>query len=179
MRILSGSTIACFIDIQEKFIPHIHEADALLKRTGILLQGLEALGIPLLFTEQVPEKLGKTVEPVCNAVDFSPFAKNCFSCADDSGFLGKLESSGRKTVLLAGIETHICVLQTAIDLLEKGYHVFIIEDCVSSRTLANKENGIGRMKQHGAIITCVETVLFELCRVAGSDTFKTISKLVK
>ena len=102
-----------------------------------------------------------------------------FSCCDDTGFMNELKTFGKKNVIIAGIESHVCVLQTTIDLLENNYQPIVVEDCVSSRTLNNKNMAIERMRQEGAIITTYESILFELCRFSGTDAFKAISKLVK
>ncbi len=102
-----------------------------------------------------------------------------FSCADNLTMLNKINEIGRKNILLFGIETHVCILQTAIDLKEKGYIPIVIEDCVSSRNINDKKIAIERLKSEGVIISTMESILFELCRVSGTDRFKSISKLVK
>jgi len=180
MRLKRENAIACIIDVQEKFIPHIHESALLLKNTGTIIQGLQALDIPVILTEQNPSKLGNTMPDLKNLIkDYQPVEKMCFSCVEHLPFEQQLAASGRRQVILAGIETHICVLQTALDLIHSGYQVFVVEDCVSSRKEYTKTNALERMRQAGAVITCYESVLFELCGIAGTDEFRAVSALVK
>ncbi|TRX63182.1 hydrolase [Carboxylicivirga sp. M1479] len=180
MRLLKENVIGVVVDIQERLFPHINEHEQLEKNTKILVQGLKALEAPFLITEQYKKGLGDTIEGIETLVkDDAHFEKMAFSCCDDPKFMEALETSTKRTVVLAGMETHICMLQTAIDLRERGYTPVIVEDCVSSRTPENKAIAIERMRQEGVIVTSYESILFELCRVAGSDAFKTISKLVK
>ncbi|WP_439184385.1 hydrolase [Carboxylicivirga taeanensis] len=180
MRLLKENTIAVVVDIQERLFPHIDGHEQLEANTKILIQGLKALNIPVLVTEQYKKGLGETVAGIKELVQNEPhFEKMAFSCCDEPTFMEALETSTKRTVILAGMEAHICMLQTAIDLKERGFTPVIVEDCVSSRTPDNKRIGIERLKKEGVIITSYESILFELCRVAGSDAFKTISKLVK
>ncbi len=180
MRILREDTIGLVIDIQEKLLPHIHESEPLLHHVGILLDGLAVLDIPLMITEQYRKGLGETVEQVQKKiVEFDPLEKMSFSCCDDEIFDHKLSSFGKRYVIICGIEAHVCVLQTTIDLLEKGYQPVVVEDCVSSRKPNDKMVAIERMRQEGAIISTVESILFELARVSGTEKFKLISRLVK
>lgn len=180
MRIIKEQAVGLIIDIQERLVPHIADHEELIRNVEILLRGLSVLEVPLLLTEQYRKGLGETVSPVRESVKrYEPLEKLSFSCCDDPQFLGKLNSLNRKFVIICGIESHVCVLQTTIDLLEAGYLPVVIADCVSSRKLADKEIAIQRMRQEGAIISSYESVLFELARVSGTDTFKAISKLVK
>ncbi len=181
MRILKDETVAIVIDIQEKLFPHIHEHDVLKKNTEILVDGLKALEIPMVVTEQYKKGLGETIEGIKEKVaDCPAFEKKAFSCCDDAPFMGNLkERNDKKFVILFGIEAHICLMQTAIDLKENGFQPVIIEDCVGSRNPENKRIAINRMLQEGITVTSYESILFELCRYAGNDTFKAISKLVK
>jgi len=180
MRILKENVIGVVVDIQERLFPHIHQHELLEKNTKILVEGLKALDVPFLITEQYKKGLGDTVSGIESLVAKDPhFEKMAFSCCDEPKFMESLETSTKRIVILAGMETHICMLQTAIDLKERGFHPVIVEDCVSSRTPDNKQIALNRMRQEGIIVTSYESILFELCRVAGSDAFKTISKLVK
>jgi len=180
MRILKESTIGVVVDIQERLFPHIHQHELLEKNTSILIQGLKALDVPFLVTEQYKKGLGETVNGIKELVANDPhFEKMAFSCCDDPKFMESLETSTKRNVILAGMETHICMLQTAIDLKERGFNPIVVADCVSSRTPENKALALERLRQEGVVITSYESILFELCRVAGSDAFKTISKLIK
>jgi hypothetical protein len=180
MRILKENTIAVVIDIQERLHPVISGNDELEKNSLILINGLKALGVPMLVTQQYTKALGATIPSVAEALgSFEPIEKVAFSCFDEAKFAEALAGSGRKNVIIFGEETHVCVLQTVIDLVAAGYQPVVVEDCVSSRKLSDKHTAIQRIKNEGAIVTSYESILFELTRFAGTDTFKVISKLVK
>lgn len=180
MRILKEDCCGLIIDIQERLLPHMTANGLLLRNTQILIKGLQALGIPLLLTEQYTKGLGFTVPEIKEILqDINSIEKTAFSCCDESSFEANLHHLNRKTVIIAGIEAHVCVLQTAIDLKEQGFTPVIVDDCVSSRKPTDKAIAMQRLLASGAIISTYESILFELCRFAGSNTFKTISKLVK
>ncbi len=180
MRIRREESTGLVIDIQEKLFPHMHQKELLLKRIGILLEGLRVLGVPVILTEQYPKGLGPTVEEVSLMLEkYDPIEKIAFSCCDEAKYRLTLENSARHTVIIAGIEAHVCVLQTVIDLVGSGYRPVVVSDCISSRNELDKRIAVDRMKSEGAIITSSESILFELARVAGTDEFKSISKLVK
>lgn len=175
------NTAGLVIDIQERLLPHIYDHEKILKNVEILLDGLRVLDMPVLITEQYRKGLGETAPEVREKLDrFEPLEKMTFSCCDDKHFMSELEKMhGIKNILICGIESHVCVLQTCIDLLEKGYQPIIIEDCTSSRKINDKEIAISRMRQEGAMISTCESILFELTRISGNEKFKAISKLVK
>ena len=180
MRISREHTTALIIDVQERLFPHIHDHEMLAERIGILVRGLQILEVPVHVTQQYSKGLGPTIQPLGGLFQpFSPIEKTAFSCCDEPKVLMMLESTGRRNVLVAGIESHICVQQTVIDLIERGYQPVVIEDCVSSRRLYDKRTALQRMSAEGAILSTCESVLFELCRVSGTEEFKAISALVK
>ena len=180
MRIFSNDTVALVIDIQEKLFPHIDDHNRLLTNSKILLSGLKVLDIPIIVTEQYPKGLGSTINEISKLItDFSPIEKLSFNCCGEAKFLKEVQIYAKRNILILGIETHVCVLQTVMDLIERGYHPVIIEDCVSSRKPKDRETALKRMAREGVIITTYESILFELCEVAGTDQFKQISKLVK
>jgi len=180
MRILREDSIGLVIDIQERLFPHIDQNEMLERNTAILIQGLKQLGIPMIITEQYSKGLGPTIETLRPLLsDTHPIEKMSFSCCGVGDVISELKRAGRRQVIILGIETHVCVLQTTLDLLELGYQPVVIEDCVSSRKPGDKKTALQRMVQSGAIISSCESVLFELCRTAGTVEFKTISKLVK
>jgi nicotinamidase-related amidase len=180
LRIFASNTVALVIDIQEKLFPHIDNHNNLQSNCEILLSGLNVLNIPILVTEQYPKGLGPTVKSISGLIkDFNPIEKLTFSCCGENKFLETLKEHGKRNVLICGIEAHVCVLQTVMDMIERGYHPVIIEDCVSSRKPSDRETAIKRMAREGVIITTYESILFELCEVAGTDQFKQISNLVK
>lgn len=180
MRILQEKTIALMIDMQEKLFVHIADHEMLLEQVKKIIESLKILQIPILITEQYRKGLGETLKELKDLfVSFSSFEKMSFSCMDDDLFTKELGSKGKSNVLLFGIESHVCVLQTAIDLKHKGYQPVVIEDGVSSRKLKDKQIAIERIRQEGAIVTTYESIVLELCRYAGSDKFKALSKLMK
>jgi len=180
MRILKNNSIGLIIDVQEKLFPHMLKRDQLENNLIRLIAGFKILKIPFLITEQYTKGLGQTIPSVQNALgDFSCIEKMSFSCCDQPDFTERLKDSEKKNIILCGIETHVCVLQTTIDLLQSGYQPVVIEDCVSSRNLDDKIIAIERMRQEGAVISSLESILFELTRESGTESFKEISKLIK
>lgn len=162
------------IDVQEKLSPHVAESAALIKRCSWLLDLANEMDVPALITEQYPRGLGPTVEPL-RRQDLPLIEKVHFSCMGEPNFALGLQSLQRQQVVLAGIETHVCVLQTAIQLRECGYQVFVIIDAVSSRNPQDKKYGLKRMQQAGCQLVTAEMVLFEWLRQAGTAEFKAIS----
>lgn len=180
MRILKEESAAVIVDIQERLLPHIHESDILLTNCLKLIEGLKVLSVPMLITQQYTSGLGQTVPSVVQMIpDFKFIEKLSFSCCGEPIFETELARLGKKDIILCGIESHVCVLQTCLDLLEAGKRVFVVEDCVSSRKPNDKRTAIERMSREGALITTLESLLFELTRVAGNETFKNISRIVK
>lgn len=173
-------TQAICVDIQERLFPHIHEHDELARRCAILIRGLRLLDLPVLVTEQYVKGLGPTIPSIQEALgEYTAIEKITFSCCGAPEVEARVLGGNRHRVILFGIETHVCVQQTALDLLGQGQTVVIIEDCVSSRSANDKRVAIERMREAGAVITTMESVLFELLKQAGTDTFKQISALVK
>jgi len=180
MRILKEQSAFLLIDVQEKLFSHMAEKEHLLERMNILVEGLVTLNIPGVVTEQYRKGLGPTLPVLQEKVSHIPLLeKMSFSCCDDPPIMEKLKSLNKPFVILAGIETHVCILQTAIDLKNCGMTPVVVADAVSSRHLNDKEIALRRVIHEGGIVTTVESLLFELVRFAGTDVFKTISKLVK
>ncbi len=180
MRIKRENTAGLVIDFQERLYPFIHDNDTLTKNTVRLIQGLKALGLDIIVTEQYSKGLGNTIKPVQDALgDYKHIEKMSFSCCGSDDVCSVLKRSGKKNVVICGIESHVCVLQTVIDLIGLGYQPVLVEDCVSSRNPNDKRIAIERMRQEGAIVTTYESVLFEMCEVSGNEMFKAISKIVK
>jgi nicotinamidase-related amidase len=170
------------IDVQEKLCRAMppQEFQAMLRNTAILLQAAQILSIPLIYTEQAPAKLGPTISqlgqwlPADRRVE-----KTCFSCCEEDAFRARL-AVGRPQIVLAGMEAHICIVQTALQLLESGHHrVFVVEDAVVSRNADNKVNALARLRQAGAVVTNTESVVFEWVGDAAHDTFRQIVGLIK
>ncbi|MFY3790114.1 hydrolase [Ureibacillus sp. MALMAid1270] len=173
-------TVLVLIDIQGKLARIVDQSEFVIQNIANVVQGAKVLGLPILWLEQYPKGLGPTVEEIAQYLtDEKPIEKITFSAYDTPEFVEQLEATGRKKVLLAGIETHICVYQTAAQLLASGYDVEVLADCVSSRTALSSEIGIEKMKQMGAKLTTVEMALYEMQQIAKGDAFKAISKIIK
>lgn len=173
-------TCLVVVDVQGKLAQLMHEKESLFANIEILIQATKLLDIPVVVCEQYPKALGPTIDQLAQHLeDIERIDKMSFSCAGDERFIGKLKSLKRSDVLLCGIETHVCVYQTAMHLLDGDYDVHLIADAVSSRTAGNKQIGIQRMAAEGANIASTEMVLFELMKTAKHPQFKQIAKLVK
>jgi nicotinamidase-related amidase len=180
MRINKEQACGLIIDIQERLFPHIYKHDFIADNTAILIRGLKILELPVILTQQYTIGLGETISVIKGSLpDLTPIEKNCFSCCDEPMFKDSLKQVDKKFVIIAGIEAHVCVLQTVLDLLTDGYTPVVIENCISSRKNRDKKTAVERMRQEGAIITTYESILFELTRFAGTAQFKEISRLVK
>jgi nicotinamidase-related amidase len=173
-------TALVVIDVQGKLAQLMHDRHSLFDNLCRAVQGAQILDVPIVVTEQYPEGLGPTISQVTELLpDFEAVSKTSFSCCGDGGFNETIAALHRRQLLLAGIETHICVQQTTLDLLQSGYEVHVIADAVSSRTRDNKQIGIEKMRDAGAVITCTEAALYELLGAAGATEFKRILELVK
>ena len=180
VRIKKEDIIFVAIDYQDRLLPAMENGKDIEKNIIKLGKGLKILGIPEIVTTQYSRGLGQTAESVAEALgDFEPVDKFTFSACKNEQFMTILKDSGRKTVILAGIETHICVEQTALDLLEKGYNVVLAADCCGSRDMRNHEISLLRLIQAGVVAVCTESVLYELLGSAKAPEFKEISSIVK
>jgi nicotinamidase-related amidase len=180
MRIIKENTIGFIIDFQERLMPHMHNRDELIRKSRILIQGLKLLQIPLIYTEQYPKGLGRIIDPISELLlPDHPFEKIAFSCCDDPAIMKQLQSYNKKTILISGIEAHVCVVQTVLDLIDTGYQPVVIADCTASRNDNDKEMALKRIIQEGGRVATVESILFELMRTAEHESFKALSELVK
>jgi nicotinamidase-related amidase len=173
------TAILIFIDVQGRLSELIAGAEMLFKNLKRLLAGMQALGIPVLATEQIPEKMGPTREEFMEFIPQAPVTKSTFSCCGEPAFVRALETSGRRQVILCGIETHVCVYQTALDLLAKGYEVYLATDAAGSRHPDNRALALRRMEAEGVRLTGTEMLLFELLGDAKDPAFKSILNSVK
>jgi len=174
------NSVLVVVDIQGKLAQIMYERDALFTNVKKMIRGALVLGVPIIWVEQNPQGLGPTVPEIKELLaGLSPLEKFSFSCYREKRFVDRLESLGRRQVLLAGIEAHVCVYQTAMDLLGAGYEVQVVADAVSSRTRENKEIALTKMRDLGAVMTSTESALFELLRVAKGPKFKEILQIVK
>ncbi len=169
------------IDVQEKLCAAM-QPEALQEMTrncGILLQAARLLEVPVTHTEQYPKGLGPTLAQLQPWLETAPaIEKTCFSCCDEPAFCARLQRD-RPDIVLAGMEAHICVLQTALQLQENGRQVFVAEDAVLSRREANKANALARLRQAGVVVASTESLVFEWLKVAQGEAFKQISKLIR
>ncbi len=180
MRITRQNTSGLVIDIQERLFPVMWEKEKLLKNCQLLIRGLSGLGLPVTVTQQYTRGLGDTIEGVKSVfTDFNFIEKREFSCCDEPLVIEKLKEQNAENILLCGIESHVCVLQTAIDLKENGLNPVVVMDCVSSRTPESIELAKERFRFEKIMMTSVESILFELTRSSAAPEFKIISGLVK
>lgn len=180
MKIKAEDTAALIIDFQEKLVPAIADHDEIVAKAAIFAAGLKELGVPMAVTQQYTKGLGETVPAMKEAIGaFEPMEKTAFSAMGCDAFVEWAKAQGKKTILVCGVEAHICVLQSIIDLIGEGYRVFIVADCVGSRVVYNKEYAIQRAVQEGAFVTTCEGALYEMTQGAGTPHFKAISKLTK
>lgn len=173
-------TALVVIDVQERLVPAMDGdiyAD-MLSNTEKLVKGAKVIGLPVIGTQQYTKGLGATVGELSPDLD-TVVEKLTFSCCGEDSFEAALKDKGIRTVVVTGMETHVCVLQTVLDLLEKGYNVHVAADAVCSRSDFNWEIALEMMSKAGAVITCAESVLFMLLGKAGSPEFKEVSKLIK
>jgi nicotinamidase-related amidase len=174
------NAVLIIIDIQGNLAQAMHDKENIFANNVKMIQGFKAFSLPIIVTEQIPQKLGQTIPQIAAQLEgINPIAKETFSCWDDRNFIKQLKALNRRHIVLAGIECHVCVYQTALDLIANGYTVHLVADAVSSRTPENSQVGIDAIKSAGAHITSTEMVLFELLRTAADPKFKEIFKIVK
>ena len=168
------------VDVQGKLARLMHESEAMIRQQQILIEGCRILDVPVLWAEQLPEKLGPTVPELAEKLEgLTPNAKSSFGCWGDKTLNTAIRRSGRKQILLCGIETHVCVWQTAAALRQEDYSVHLICDAVSSRAPGNRDIGIQRMATAGVHLSNVEMALFELMIDASHPRFRDVTRLLK
>lgn len=179
-RLTRTRTGLVVVDVQQRLLPAIFEKERVLQNLLRLIQGAAILKVPVFATEQYRKGLGPTVPEVAVAISgFAPLEKVAFSACGAAGFIPALKQKKVSAAILCGIEAHVCVSQTCLDMLDKRFRVFVAADAVSSRTPENYRIGLDRMRAAGAIIVSTEMVLFELLEQAGTVEFKQILNLVK
>lgn len=177
-----ADSILVVIDVQERLCTAMDQQQlaALTAKIGILLDSAAELQLPVLATEQYVKGLGETLQELQQRMYGAPrLEKMTFSCCGCSDFVEAVRATGRRQIVITGMETHVCVLQTALELLDAGYTVHLVQDAVMSRSDQNRLTALGIMQQAGAVITCTESVLFQWLKQAGTDSFRKLSKLVK
>ncbi|MCE5312905.1 MAG: hydrolase [Nitrospiraceae bacterium] len=176
----AGEVFLIIVDVQERLAAAMQHKDRVAANIFHLVELAKMISIPMIVTEQYPKGLGSTIQELKEILPpLNILEKIAFSCCEDPAFMQAAASTGRKTAILTGMETHVCVLQTCIDLLKAGYNVHVVKDAICSRSDENWQTGIEFMRDAGAVITCTETVLFQLLKVAGTEEFKAISRRIK
>lgn len=182
-RLQRESALLAVIDVQEKLARVIHGIEDVEANVARLVRGAAVLGVPLIATEQYPKGIGPTTSTVRSAIDesgaFEPIQNMCFSSWGCADFASRIRASGRTQIVVSGIEAHVCVYQTCLDLLDAGLGVWVVADAVSSRTARNRDIALSRLAAEGARLTSTEMALFEMTVEAGTAAFKAISTLVK
>ena len=175
------SAALAVIDMQEAFRPVMPDFTEVASRIALAVEGARLLEVPVIVTEQYPKGLKHTAQEIVARmpVELKPIEKFCFSSCGAEDFVDELTSRNIKQVLICGIEAHICVLQTTLDLLTRGFEVFLLVDCITSRRPENKQAALDRLTQAGAIHATLEMALFEMMRTAESPQFKAIQNLIK
>jgi nicotinamidase-related amidase len=183
MKLRRGDSLLLVIDVQERLMPVISENEQVAANIVRLVRGCRILDIPALVTEQYVKGLGRTVEPVRRAFEetggYRPIEKDCFSTCGSGEFEAELRAQRKKQILVAGIEAHVCVYQSVLDLMASGHEVTIVADAMSSRHLQNKQIAVQRMIAEGAKLSSTEMALLELTVISGTEEFRSISKLIK
>ncbi len=173
-------SVLLIVDVQERLATVMKERDRVVKNCQHLIELAKMIKLPVVVTEQYPKGLGRTVPEIQSVLtEYQPIEKIAFNCCGEPAFVSEIRKLSRKKVIVTGMETHICVLQTTTGLLQDGFLPHVVSDAVCSRTDENRQTGIEYMRDAGAVITCTETALFQLLKVAGTEEFKKISVRIK
>ena len=178
---LSESAVLLIIDVQGKLAHCMHEKDELIRHIAGLIHFADILSIPIIVTEQAPEKIGKTIPEITGLLSGrQPITKTSFSCCGQEQFMQDLKALGRNQIIVTGIEAHVCVFQTVCDLMDdKQYEVQVVGDAVSSRTEANKDAALERIRTFGGDVTSTEMIVCELLRTSEHEKFREVINLIK
>lgn len=175
-----NNSLLHIIDVQERLFNVMHNKDFIRDNMVRLIKGIQVLDIPIIWMEQYPKGLGSTIPEIKELFpNTQALEKSCFSSCNQEEFVSSINNSGKQKIIVMGVEAHVCVYQTVMDLMAKGFQVEVVADAVSSRTEKNYEFALRIMESEGAKLTTVEMVLFELLKESGTDEFKQISRLVK
>lgn len=174
------NAVLVIIDIQDRLASAMKVRDEVVNNCQHMIELSKMLNIPIVVTEQYPKGLGQTVAEIKDALpSYQPIEKLTFNCCEEPAFLREIKKLNRENIILTGMEAHICVLQTCLGLLNEGFNVHVVRDAVCSRAKENWKTGIEFMRDAGAVITCAETVLFQILKSAGTEEFKAISRRIK
>ncbi len=179
-RVSADDAFLLIIDIQDRLAAVMKERDTVIKNTTHLIELSRLFDIPVVLTEQYPKGLGPTVSEIRDALnEYQPIEKLSFSCCGAEGFLDAIKKTNRRKALVTGMETHICVLQTCLDLLDEGIEVILVADALTSRRPYDKSIALDILREAGCIVTTTEAVLFQVLKKAGTEEFKVISRRIK
>ena len=173
------NTILLIVDIQEKLIKGIPNKSEITNNVSKLIKASKVLGVEIIYSEQNPNKLGSTIKELQDEEQNNTYSKMGFSCCSCRELMIQIENSKKKIIVIVGIETHICIQQTCLDLISKGFEVYLILDGINSRKAIDHETAIKRIESKGAVVTTTEAVIFEWCRTADRKEFKSISSVIK
>jgi nicotinamidase-related amidase len=175
------ASLLLVVDVQERLWPHIANKDQVRDRCAIMTKAAQHLDVPVIVSEQYPKGLGPTLAALreCRRPQDEPYVKTAFGCLGDAGLARAIRASGRRQLVVCGIETHVCVLQTVLEALSEGFRVGVVADAVGSRAESNRHLGLARMRDAGAVILSSEMIIFEWLRDARHPAFKAISALIK
>ena len=175
------NAVGVIVDVQAKLLPAMNDPELVLNRTQMLVKGLNELQVPVVVTEQYPQGLGNTVPELSElfTADTPVIAKSSFSCFGEEGFCRQMDVEKRPVLIIAGIESHVCVAQTALDALNRGFKVIVVSDAVNSRKQSDLDTVLPQLRHAGCVIASAEAVLFMLLRGAKHPAFKAVSKLVR
>jgi len=168
------------VDVQEKLAPAMTDPASVIRNAGILMRAAARLGVPLVVSEQYPQGLGPTVSELrALAPESARLAKVSFSCADDPALQQRVKAVQRSLIVIAGLEAHVCVLQSALGFRQAGYETVVVADAISSRAPASREAALQRLRENGVEVATTEMVVFEWLGQAATPEFKELSKLIK
>lgn len=175
------NTLLMVVDLQERLLPAIHEHARVTVRAEVLIKAARVIGLPILWTEQYKKGLGETVPQIVEAIGDAaqPMEKLAFGCLGDEAIAQAARATGKTQMILCGIETHVCILQTALKALGEGWTVFLAEDAISSRRASDRDTALRRMAQAGAVPATAEMLIMEALQCAGGDKFKAILPLLR
>jgi nicotinamidase-related amidase len=183
MRLVRPGTTLVVVDVQERLFPAMDadHREEVMRNIKVLATAARRLALPMVVTEQYPKGLGHTLQELKETLgpDVEPIEKVAFSCSQAEGFGGRLEAAGTRQVVLAGIEAHVCVLMSALDLLAQGYAVHVAADAVTSRTQANWRLAMEQLRQAGAVVTATESIVFQLLDRANTEDFRELARLIR
>ena len=177
--LLEDETLLLIVDVQQKLISHINRNQLLIFNIKKLIDTCNLLNVHIAITEQNPLKLGMTLESILNDNEYPKFEKMEFSCSENKNFLNYINKNNFKNIIVCGIESHICILQTSIDLLRKGFNILIPRDAIGSRNVIDNDTAFLRLILSGAVASTTESLICELCKTSNRKEFREVSKILK